>query len=370
MRIAQLVHTLNYGDAISGEALAIRRILSEQGIDNRIFSLHAHEKVTSDRFPLAELADYVHSAREIGSETTRAEKVVVILHYSLASPLNEAYLALENAHRVIIYHNLTPPRWFAGYNARVHADLVAGEQELPQLLSASDEVIADSHFNARELEHYGCDSAQVLGLLIDLRKWSVEANPGIRDALLGHGGRNFLHVGRTAPNKCLEDIIKAFYFYYHKIDRQSRLWLIGSDIDTEIYSFELSRLVTELRLKEAVNFVGSVSDGELRSFYENSDVYLAMSEHEGFCVPLLEAMHFNLPIIAFDSSAVGETLGDAGYLIGEKDYPRIAELMSQIVSRSELVQAARERGQERLKFFSEAKFRSELGVLLQKWSGL
>ncbi len=337
MEIHQLVHTLNYGDAISGEALAIRRILTEMGIPSRIYVVNAHEKVR----------EFAVDWRKLEGDIAHSKDVSVVHHYSLGSPLNGLYLNLSGTRRAIIYHNLTPERWFESYNYRVTQDLISGRKELPALLAVSDLALADSEYNLSELREMGVAEGFVLPLLLDEEKWQVPANPGIKGVLSGHGGRNFLHVGRLAPNKRLEDIIKAFYFYHHKIDKQSRLWLIGGDIDTEIYSFELRRLVTELRLKEAVTFVGSVADSELRSFYENSDLYLCMSEHEGFCVPLLEAMHFGLPIIAFDSCAVKDTLGGAGVLVEKKLPAAIAELMNIIVNdatlRSQLIESGRKR---------------------------
>jgi glycosyltransferase involved in cell wall biosynthesis len=148
-------------------------------------------------------------------------------------------------------------------------------------------------------------------------------------------------VGRIAPNKRIEDIIRAFYFYHHKLNRRSRLWLVGSDVDTEIYSFELRRLVSELSLRDAVTFVGPVADSELKAFFEGSHLYLCMSEHEGFCVPLIEAMYFGVPVIAYQAGAIAETVQSGGILIESKDPARVAELMHHVLThegvRSELV---------------------------------
>lgn len=250
MGIHQLVHTLNYGDAISGEAITLKRILANHGHGGEIIAVHAHEKVSTEQRPLADLER---------SGDGYLSDAGIILHYSIASPLNQLFLSLNHAFRIVIYHNLTPEHWYHGYNARVVEDLRKAKRDLELVIEAADLVIADSDFNRSELLGLGCQSATVLPLLIDSAKWSVEANPGIIGVVRGHGGRNFLHVGRTAPNKCIEDVIKTFYFYHHKIDKSSRLWLVGSDTDNEIYSFELRRLVSELMLTEAVNFVGETS---------------------------------------------------------------------------------------------------------------
>ena len=175
--------------------------------------------------------------------------------------------------------------------------------------------IADSSYNASELEGFGCKNPVVLPLTIDPDRWKVASNPGILSALRDHGGKNILHVGRLSPNKCIEDILKAFYFYHHKFDTTSKLWIVGHDIDTELYSLELRALCRKLRIHQAVMFTGSVADSELKAFFEGADAYICMSEHEGFCVPLIEALHHKVPVVAYNSSAVPETLGESGVLI-------------------------------------------------------
>jgi L-malate glycosyltransferase len=346
-RIDQFVHTLQYGDAISGEALTIRRLLREMGYSSDIFSVHTHEKL--EGIPL-----HIRQFRE--EESGHA----VLLHYSITSPFNSVFSSLASAHRTLVYHNLTPLEWYAGYNSRVTSDLVKGREELPELLKLSDLVLADSSFNAHEAKEMGAHTVEILPLPLDPDRWEKPANPGILAALKGHGGRNLLHVGRFAPNKCLEDIIKAFYFYHHKFDKNSKLWLVGSDTDTEIYSFELRKLAQELRLKDAVEFVGSVSDDELKGFFEGSDVYICMSEHEGFCVPLIEALHFRLPVIAYSSSAIPETVGTGGLLVDRKDPLYTGMLIHDLLHNSHHKHAIIEAGLQHIEKYSIETFKTSL----------
>lgn len=364
MKIHQFVHTLNYGDAISGEAITIRRMLMRAGIESTIYSVNAHEKVKSETVPWGQF--------EADAAASAGEPCGVILHYSIASPLNDLFQRCSSAFRGIIYHNLTPEHWFLGYNARVVADLRKARAGLEQAVRSADLVLADSAFNLEEIRSFCRREPAVFPLVIDTEKWGLEANPGIAAALRGHGGKNILHVGRTAPNKSLEDILKVFYFYHHKMNKESRLWLVGSDVDTEIYSFELRQLAQELQIQEAVTFVGSVADSELKSFFQNADCYLCMSEHEGFCVPLIEAMHFGLPVIAYDAGAVKDTIGTAGIVVSEKRHALIAELLQQVLQdgalRGKLVEAGRRRVAEfGLSRFGE-RIEAQIAGPMRKWA--
>lgn len=345
MRVAQLVHTLTYGDAISNEAVSIKRLL---GQDCKIYSLNAH--------PLLK-----EQAQNVDAENI-ANSDVVFLHYSIGSPLNQIYKELKSAKKIFLYHNLTPVRWFKSYNYRVASDLEKGMQELPELLKCSDLILADSTFNKNELVELGFQNVQVFPLLFD--KSSVEPNLGIAQNLKNNGLTNLLTVGRLAPNKCVEDIIKTFYFYHHKINKKSALWIVGHDIDTEIYSFELRNLVRHLNLTEAVNFAGSVADSELKAFYLNCDSYLCMSEHEGFCVPVLEAMSLGLPVISFNSSALPETVGDGGILLDHKRHAEIAEIVNILNTdaslRSDIILRAKNQAEK----FSEQAFSKRLDSIL------
>lgn len=342
--VHQLVHTLSYGDAISGEVLALKRIFREEGISSEVYSINTHPKYKN------ETLSYLDFPKDFSGN--------LILHYSLGSPLNNLYATCSSAKKFLIYHNLTPPHWFKSVNGRVYKDISEGMKELPQLLKMTSKIVSDSDFNAKEILHLGFPS-EVLPLSVDPKKWEIPANKGISELLKSDKKIHVLHVGRLAPNKCIEDIIKAFYFLHYHIDKNSKLWLIGVDHDTELYSFGLKRLVRELHIEEAVQFVGRLSDEEVRSFYENSSVFVSMSEHEGFCVPLIEAMHFECPVIAFDGTASTDTLGDGGVLVKEKNPALLAELMYEVSKNEVLRSSLKEKGKKRLSSFSFDSFKSK-----------
>ncbi|NLF25025.1 MAG: glycosyltransferase family 4 protein [Deltaproteobacteria bacterium] len=348
MEIHQLVHTLSYGDAVSGEVLTLKRCFQEMGARSEVYAINIHPR----------LQGQARDWRELKSDFSGK----LILHFSLGSPLSQFYLESRRAKRIMVYHNLTGAEWFRGINPRIVADIESGRKELPKLCAASDQLIADSKFNASELKAIGFE-AHILELPVDFARWEMKSNAGIEALVKSEGGLQVLHTGRLAPNKCIEDVIKTFYFLHHKIESHSRLWLVGIDIDTELYSFSLKRMVDELGLSDAVNFVGCLDDSELKALYQNCTVYMGMSEHEGFCVPLIEAMYFGLPVVAYASSAVPYTMDRAGVLVYEKRHPQMAELLFKIYHdqsfRTRLIQA----GHERVSALSYDKFRARVGEL-------
>ncbi len=348
--IHQLVHTLSYGDAISGEVFALQRCFKELGFKSEIYAINVNPRYKG----LA--LDYREFDPEFNSE--------VILHYSLGSPLNDLYRKLAKASRGLIFHNLTPSKWFEGVNPRIVHDIEQGARELPELCAISSRLIADSRFNANEISSYG-ENISVLELPIDPVRWDLEANPGISSLLASDPGIHLLHVGRLAPNKCVEDIIKTFHFLHHYIEKRSRLWLVGIDIDTELYSFSLKRLAKQLEVDKVVNFCGCMADSEIKALYQGASAYLCMSEHEGFCLPVVEAMHFGLPVVAYASSALPDTIKDGGILVKEKKYPEIAELINRLCKDMELRNKVVQSGKARVAELSYDNFKKQVAQLFQ-----
>ena len=355
MELHQLVHTLSYGDAISGEVLALQRCLRKLGFESEIFAINTHPKYKG------QARDYRDFPAGFTGEA--------LLHYSLGSPLNDLYRTLTSATRSLVYHNLTPAHWFRSINPRIVSDIERGLSELPQLCAVSDHLLADSSFNAGELRALGFE-ASVLPLPIDTHKWDVETNPGIYSLLKNDPCLHVLHVGRMAPNKCIEDVIKSFYFLQKYVHKNSKLWLVGIDIDTEVYSFGLKRLAQQLSLEDHVRFVGQRDDGELKALYQAAHVYICMSEHEGFCLPVVEAMHFGLPVISFASSALPETIGTAGVLVEQKRHPELAELIFELYSNTELRRRLIEAGHRRVSELSVEHFSRRVEELFVRSAGI
>ena len=350
----QLVHTLNLGDAISMEVLLIDRLLREKGVRSEIICLNCAVELKGQcsRFSDVDLSQYDSS------------ETAILFHFSLGSPLSEFYLSCRFAKKILIYHNMTPPEWFDSYNYTVAKNLRLGSGELEKVAKSSDLVIGDSDYNLTEV-NVEEELKIKLPLAIDENKWKVAVNEGIRANLKAGGDINFLHVGRIAPNKCIEDVIKIFSLFHRNVNSSSKLWLVGHDIDTEIYRFELEALVMSLALNDAVSFVGQVADCELKAFYQNSDFYLCTSKHEGFCVPLIEAMYFGLPVVAFEQEAMIETAGDGVLFVPERDHGVAAEAIGLLLNERSATEALIAASRTKLKEYSGERFASNLFAILE-----
>lgn len=373
--IHQLVHTLSYGDAISTEVIALQRALVSAGHSSTIFAIHVHpfyrtplaqQNVVSG--PIEHYSKLALTAQNPATpENTTNEPDEVVLHYSLGSPLNDVYRSLRGYKRSLIYHNLTPAKYFKGINPLLVKHLTSGAQELPELCALSDRLIADSQFNAADLKAASSraqsQGVAVLPLLVEPSRFDQPANAGFAALLKQSGGINVLHVGRLVPNKGYEAIIRSFYFLRTHIDPQARLWLVGTDIDSELYGYALKRMCDAWGLSSQVEFLGQRSDDEVRALYENCSVYLCLSEHEGFCLPVIEAMHFGLPVISTKNGALAETIGDGGVLLDSVVPSLIAELIAEVAAPSPLREKLRAAGKARVGAFSSAVFSAGVAQL-------
>jgi glycosyltransferase involved in cell wall biosynthesis len=173
------------------------------------------------------------------------------------------------------------------------------------------------------------------------------------------------------PNKCIQDIIKAFYYYHTWITPESRLLLVGSDAEMGAYAVDLRRLTHRLGLGEAVVFAGpyGAADG-LAAFYRQADVYVSMSEHEGYCVPVVEAMYYGIPVMAYASTGVPYTMGEAGVMLLEKEYPVVAEMAHELITndglRKQLLAGQRRRLEALSPEMARTQFQACLDVAIRE----
>jgi glycosyltransferase involved in cell wall biosynthesis len=252
----------------------------------------------------------------------------------------------------MIYHNVTPERHFIGVSEQVYYIAKSGRKELASLTGCMDRCLCDSEFNRRDLVALGYENVRVVPVLVDFSLLDVQPDAKVQSRY-SDDWKNLLFVGRITPNKKHEDIIRIFYYYKKFINPCSRLFLVGSARQTPRYLVILKNLVQRLGLDDVI-FTGEVGQSELVAFYRIADAFVCMSEHEGFCVPLVEAMHFTVPIIAFDAGAVPETLAGSGVLVGEKDHLAIAEMVDLLLTEEDLRSRIIQAQDERLKYFKNS----------------
>ncbi|MFN8035222.1 MAG: glycosyltransferase [Acidimicrobiia bacterium] len=333
--IHQFLPTLASRDAIGGHALRVQEVLRSMGIDSEIFAEHVHP---DSRGRARAYRDYRDGRRGDGPRW---------LLYQASTGTKMADWLLERGERLVLnYHNLTPVEFFAGWEPAVAAELKLGRKQLRRLRASTDLVIADSEYNAAEMVELGYDRTAVVPILFDPEAFGRERDDARFDALRaakGGGGADLLFVGRLAPNKAQHDLVKLLAAYRALYDPDARLHLVGSS-SSHAYSDTLHRFADALGLAGAVDFAGSVSEAELTAYFDTADVFVSVSEHEGFCVPLVEAMHHRVPIVAYGAAAVPETLGEAGLLLRSKDAATGAAAVHRVLSddvlRAQLVAAA------------------------------
>ena len=319
IRIHQVLATLGYGDAIGHEVLGIQRVLRAAGYESEIFVETADYRLEPLTRDYRELVDFSHPDN------------LLLHHFSLGSKASRTAFALPDR-MALIYHNITPP----GVFRRRPPDARAPVFSRPARAAAPtpdrcDLALGDSEFNRQDLEALGFPRTAVLpgrpGLLAPR---SAEPN-WLVAGQFDDEWTNILFVGRVIANKKIEDLIRFFHAYHTIFNPRSRLLIVGAHSGFERYLASLHQLVGRLGASH-VHFVGHVSDEELVAFYEVADLFLCASEHEGFCVPLVEAFYKQVPVLAYAATAVPATMDGAGVLFEDKDPLHVAALMDAIVS--------------------------------------
>jgi glycosyltransferase involved in cell wall biosynthesis len=346
--IHQLVAGHTNADAISNEAREYRRVFRSWGCRSDIFS--------DTRRILPELRKQTFNFNDLGGHITPRDTVV--LHLSIGSPVNEYFRSL-NCRKVIRYHNVTPGNYFELINRNTAINLANGRKQVASLAGSASLSLAVSEFNARELENAGYENVRVLPILLDMDQVTITPDRRIIKKF-GDDICNILFVGRCAPNKRIEDLIEAMAYLRKASDLPVRLVHVGSFAGTERYYHLLLSLRRDLNLDREVHFAGSVNQKELSAFYRSASVFLCMSEHEGFCIPLLESMAHKVPVVAYSAGAVPETLGGAGVLVKEKNYPLIAETVNEILVNRSLRESIVNKQNERLSRYLARDLSEEL----------
>ena len=318
--VHQVLATLGYGDAIGHEVLGIQRVLRSAGYCSDIFVETVDPRLESLTRDYRELVD------------ASSPDNLLLHHFSIGSKASRTAYALPDR-MALIYHNITPPEYFAAVHRTLARQCFRGRREIHAYIDRCDLALGDSEFNRQDLESLGFPRTAVLPVVPDFAHLDHPADWFVARQF-DDDWTNILFVGRVIGNKKIEDLIR-FFHAYQSFNPRSRLLIVGVFSVFERYFAALTHMVQTLQLSN-VHFVGHVSDAELIAYYEAADLFLCASEHEGFCVPLVEAFYKEIPVLAYAATAVPATMDGAGVLFDDKHPAHVAALMDAILSDPDL----------------------------------
>jgi glycosyltransferase involved in cell wall biosynthesis len=354
MIVNQWVPAAHAGDAIGDSARRVRALLRAMGHQSDLYALTIDDDLRDDVRSFADPA------------ASRGD--VTIFHYALPSPLTDRFAALGRG-RVLQYHNVTPAAYFAPYDPALFRLASLGRQELATLAGRVDLALGDSEYNRQELETLGFARTGVFPIAVDTERITRDVRRPALEAVLDDGLVNFLFVGRIAPNKKIEDHIKLAEVYKRYVDAYYRFIFVGRyDVVPRYYSMIRALMADYRLLNDRFIFTGPVPDAELAVYYRHAAVYVSLSEHEGFCVPLVEAMAADVPVLAYTAAAVPDTLGGAGVQFAPKDLEMAAELLGELAFNDALRAQVIAGQRRRLGDFGDARITRALAGVLHSLS--
>jgi glycosyltransferase involved in cell wall biosynthesis len=352
VRVDQVIPSLASRDAIGVHTLNLRDGLRAAGID-------------SDVYYGSFTPDVEHEGRSV-TELGRATKDRWLLYQSsIGSPVYDIFASRPEP-KLVNYHNITPASLLRDWEPNVAYEVALGRTQLGRLAAQSRFAVADSGFNESELKALGYEETAVVPLLIDMHRKSDEPDPAmaalLADRKAREGGADLLFVGKISPHKAPHDLVKMLLVLRRLYDPAARLHLVGSPLG-ETYEPALHAFIAEVGLTDAVHFPGSVSGAELEAYFQAADVFVCASDHEGFCVPIAEAMGHGVPIVAYGVTAVPETVAGAGLLLPDKSAVPFAAAVARVLSDDELRSRLSAAGRERADGF-------DLGASLRRFVSL
>lgn len=348
-RIVQHTPVLSIFDAVSNDVVEIKKLLDSVGIENAIIAEVIDEK----------RRDIAYSSMKFNFR----KDDIILLHFSTFS---EFYYSLSSfkQKKIIRYHNITPPKFFINYDAFAYENCKNGIDQLKKYIQLFNYAIAHSSYNAEELKSYGYKGeVEVIPIIYTFSKY--KENFTLKKKL--SKTTNILFVGRFAPNKRQIEVVKAFALYNKFYNQKSKLFLVGGYESGNEFFKEVDYYVKKLDLEKKVIITGKVSDEELFTYYKNSSVFLSMSAHEGFSVPMLECMQNELPVLAYyNSGALPDTIGGGAVFFRKLDYFTIAGLVNELVVDKNIRQSLIKAQKEQIKKFEYDSVKTKFLSYLNK----
>lgn len=351
-QIFQFAPIVLYGDAVGNQIVEMHRWLTQRGFASRVFAPTWDKRFDS------------FCARP---EAYRSNpNHVVILQHCVGSPM--ADLAMTLSEQVVLYyHNITPAHFYADYEPGTAQALVQGRQQFKHFVN-SPYALAGSEYNEVEMRQMGFKQVDHLPLFLHFEEMEQKADPAEAKKIFAKyrdGKVNWLFLGRLAPNKRQDNVIRAFAYYHRLVNPNSRLIFVGSQ-SIGMYVAELRGLAYALGVSDAVVFAGHVKDEVLAAYYQCASVYVSLSEHEGLSVPVLQAMHFGIPVVALNEAALPYTLGDAGILVNTPRPDAISEMIELILQDGALREKIVTKQRERLAAFSPERAKEVMEKVVDK----
>jgi L-malate glycosyltransferase len=349
LHVHQLVSSIAVGDAISNAAFSLQELFRNQGYSSEIFA----EQIPAE---LAEQCKHLGKYPEVDSPEN-----ILIAHYSIAS-MGMVTLPYFKARKIIFYHNVTPYQYWININALAAFHCLRGKTDLPKIIPFINYGVAFSDFSLEDLRKAGLPKTARLPLQINLSNYKISPDPLTLEYFRGTE-KKILVVGRIAPNKKVEDAVRVA-----SMIPRSRLIVAGSPRDAISYYHSIRRAAQQLKVKS--DFLGHITQAELNALYKSADVLLVMSEHEGFCVPILEAFYFGVPVVASACGAIPETANGGALLFNEKKPEVVAALLQKVLTDSELRNQLKAAGDNALHQHLEFPLENEVMRIIQEVSGM
>lgn len=339
-------------DAIGGHALQVQSVLRGMGLSSDVYVANASSE---------------HAAISRPYDSYRPRPGDWMLYQASTGHRMADWLLEQTPPLLVNYHNVTPPALLETWEPGLADEVAEGRRQIGKLAVAARHAIAVSRYNAAELDELGYRSTSVVPLILDLDAQAAEPDRVTLDWLARgkeRGGVDLVFVGRIVPNKAQHELVKVLAAYRRAYDPRARLHLVGGAASPN-YLRALRRFVGALDLWDAVDLAGSVSDAERAAYYAGADVLVCLSDHEGFCVPILEAMHAGVPVVAYGSTAIPETVAGAGVVLPAKTPALVAAAVHRVVSDSDLRGRLVDAGRARAEEFSPAHTRPRFAAAVQ-----
>jgi glycosyltransferase involved in cell wall biosynthesis len=360
VNIGILVPVLSDRDAVGTDALEMAAALERLGHNVRVFAQTTIGRVGKTSKPAA-LAGFVAAPDDL-----------VIYHFSFGWPPALDILRPLRCRRIVRYHNITPSEFFKDYSPEYVTACDSGRAQIQPIADLDCELyLGDSPFNVEDFLEAGVPVART-DVLAPFHRIDALLHTHADLALIDRyrdGSGTWLSVGRLAPNKAHLNLVDAFAAYLRAYDASARLIIVGrADPRLTRYTEAINARIAQLGIKNSVHLLSDVNDGELKAAYLVADALVILSEHEGFCVPLVEAMAFGTPIVGYAAGAVAWTTGDAGLIWDEQDPYLYAASVTQLREDAGLRRTLRDRGFARMHAeFSTAALVHKLGTIIEKF---